>query len=63
MTDNNPLPIESQQETQERATLIRVGITQGDTNGVGYELIYKTFSDPAMFEMCTPIVFCLLYTS
>ena len=57
MTDNNQLPIESQQETQDKTTLVRVGITQGDTNGVGYELIYKTFSDPAMFEMCTPIRF------
>lgn len=36
---------------------IRVAITQGDTNGVGYEVILKTFSDPAMFEICTPIVY------
>ena len=25
---------------------IRVGITHGDINGVGYEVILKTFSDP-----------------
>ncbi len=25
---------------------IRVAITQGDTNGVGYEVILKVFSDP-----------------
>lgn len=36
---------------------IRVGITQGDINGVGYEVILKTFSDPAMLELCTPIVY------
>ena len=36
---------------------IRVAITQGDTNGVGYEVILKTFSDPAMYEICTPIVY------
>ena len=30
---------------------IRVGITQGDINGVGYEVIFKTFSDPAMLEL------------
>lgn len=36
---------------------IRVGITQGDINGVGYEVIFKTFSDPAMLEMCTPIIY------
>ena len=36
---------------------IRVAITQGDTNGVGCEVILKTFADPAMFEICTPIVY------
>lgn len=36
---------------------IRVGITQGDINGIGYEVILKTFSDPAMLEMCTPIIY------
>lgn len=36
---------------------VRVGITQGDTNGVGYELIFKTFSDSAMYDLCTPIVY------
>lgn len=36
---------------------IRIGISQGDTNGVGYELIFKTFSESTMFELCTPIVF------
>ena len=37
--------------------LIRVGITQGDTNGIGYEIIFKTFADPEMFELCTPIIY------
>ena len=36
---------------------IRVGITHGDINGVGYEVILKSFSDPAMLELCTPIVY------
>lgn len=36
---------------------IRVGITHGDINGVGYEVILKSFSDPTMFELCTPIVY------
>lgn len=36
---------------------IRVGITHGDVNGVGYEVILKTFEDPTMFELCTPIVY------
>lgn len=36
---------------------IRVGITQGDINGVGYEVILKTFSDPVMLELCKPIIY------
>ena len=36
---------------------IRVAITHGDTNGIGYELIFKTFAEPAMLELCTPIVY------
>lgn len=36
---------------------IRVAITHGDTNGIGYELIFKTFEDPTMLELCTPIVY------
>lgn len=36
---------------------IRVGITHGDINGIGYEVILKSFSDPAMLELCTPIVY------
>jgi 4-hydroxythreonine-4-phosphate dehydrogenase len=36
---------------------IRVAITHGDTNGIGYELIFKTFSDPEMLELCTPIIY------
>lgn len=37
--------------------LIRVAITQGDTNGIGYEVILKAFDDPTMFELCTPIIY------
>ncbi len=36
---------------------LRIGITHGDTNGVGYELIFKCFDDPAMFDLCTPVVY------
>ena len=36
---------------------IVVGITQGDVNGVGYEVIIKTLSDTRMMEVCTPIVY------
>ena len=37
--------------------LIRVGITQGDINGVGYEIILKAFDNQEMFDICTPIVY------
>lgn len=36
---------------------IRVGITHGDINGIGYEVILKAFSEPMMLELCTPIVY------
>lgn len=36
---------------------LRVAITHGDTNGIGYEVIFKTFTDPAMLELCTPIIY------
>ena len=36
---------------------IKIGITQGDVNGIGYEVILKAFEDPAMLELCTPIVY------
>ena len=36
---------------------IRVAITQGDVNGIGYEVILKSFEDPTMLELCTPIIY------
>ena len=36
---------------------IRVAITHGDTNSIGYEIIFKAFADPAMLELCTPIIY------
>jgi 4-hydroxythreonine-4-phosphate dehydrogenase len=36
---------------------IRVGITQGDMNGIGPEVIIKTLLEPALMELCTPVVF------
>lgn len=60
MTLNNHTHDHSPEETATQAAsrkLLRVGITQGDTNGVGYELILKTFSDNGMFELCLPVIF------
>lgn len=36
---------------------IKVGISIGDLNGIGCEIILKTFLDPRMLELCTPVVF------
>lgn len=36
---------------------IKVGITHGDINGVGYEVILKTFEPEEMTNLCTPIVY------
>ena len=36
---------------------IKVAITQGDVNGIGYEVILKVFDDPTMLELCTPIIY------
>ena len=36
---------------------IRVGITHGDINGIGYEVIMKALEDPLMTDLCTPIVY------
>ncbi len=36
---------------------IIVGISVGDLNGIGAEVILKTFEDSRMFELCTPVVF------
>lgn len=36
---------------------IKVGITQGDINGVGYEVILKALDDPRMTELFTPVIY------
>lgn len=53
---NKAEEMQVQTESPERA-LLKVGITHGDTNGVGYELILKTFAENMMFEICTPVVY------
>ena len=36
---------------------IRVGISIGDLNGIGCEVILKTFEDIRMLDFCTPVIF------
>jgi 4-hydroxythreonine-4-phosphate dehydrogenase len=37
--------------------IIKVGISHGDINGIGYEVIMKTLLDPRIMEMCIPIIY------
>ena len=37
--------------------LLKIGITQGDINGIGYEVILKTLADPRMLELCIPVIY------
>lgn len=36
---------------------VRVGITHGDINGIGYEVIFKAFAEPRMLDVCTPVIY------
>ena len=36
---------------------IKIGITQGDINGIGYEIILKGIADPHICEICTPVIY------
>ena len=36
---------------------MKIGISIGDINGIGMEVIIKTFRDARMLDMCTPIVY------
>ena len=41
-------------ETEDK---VRVGITIGDVNGIGPEVIIKTFADNRMHQICTPVIY------
>ena len=36
---------------------IKIGITLGDYNGIGLEVILKTFNEPMMYDFCTPVLY------
>ena len=40
----------------EKKTIL-AGISQGDINGIGYEVIIKALSDPTINDICTPVVY------
>ena len=39
------------------SNIVKVGITHGDSNGVGYEILLKTFSDDRLTEILNPIIY------
>lgn len=41
----------------EEGKKIRLGISIGDLNGIGCEVILKTFEDSRMLDFCTPVIF------
>ena len=45
-----------------KAENIIVGISIGDLNGIGSEVVLKTFEDARMLEMCTPVIFANVKT-
>lgn len=55
MNNSRRTPFRSRREREDDN--IRLGISQGDVNGIGYEVLLKCFSDTRMFENCTPILY------
>lgn len=39
------------------AKKLTVGITQGDGNGIGYEVIIKALADERILDICTPVIY------
>ena len=44
------------------AEKIRVGISVGDLNGIGGEIILKTFEDKRILDFCTPVIYASIKT-
>ena len=49
--------LSSQLENLNMAKKIKVGITLGDINGIGPEVVIKALADPKMMERITPIIY------
>lgn len=41
---------------------IKLGISIGDLNGIGGEIVLKTFEDTRMLDFCTPVIFASVKT-
>ena len=45
------------QDNSTTSQLPRIGLSQGDFNGISYEIMLKAFSDARMFETFTPVLY------
>ncbi len=51
------LPIKKKQNRKMEKERIVIGITHGDVNGIGYEIILKTLSDIRVLEAFVPVIY------
>jgi len=43
--------------SEQKKQRLKVGITQGDTNGIGIEVIVKALAMPEIMELCIPVIY------
>ncbi len=55
-TPDGPFVLRKRSITMDKKTIV-AGITQGDINGIGYEIIIKALSDSAITDLCIPVVY------
>ena len=46
-----------QAATQEKLDKLKIGISIGDINGIGLEVIIKTLANPKIIDFCVPVLY------
>ncbi len=36
---------------------LRIAVSHGDINGISYEILFKTFDEPMLLDLCTPVIY------
>lgn len=57
MTEDEDLNEYREQAVNLPAPALKVAITQGDTNGIGYEVIFKALEDPHILDLFIPVIY------
>ena len=57
MTKKSPIFVRFLTITNAMSRKLIVGITQGDGNGIGYEVIIKALADERILDLCTPVIY------